>query len=49
VGHYIVKSLVEMMGGAVDVQSAPGIDSTFSFTVPLWREQSAEAAEPTAA
>jgi signal transduction histidine kinase len=48
-GLYIVKSLVEMMGGAVDVQSASGIGSTFSFTVPLWREQSTEAAEPTAA
>lgn len=48
VGPSIVKSLVEMMGGAVDVQSAPGIGSIFSTTVPLWREQNAEAVEPTA-
>jgi PAS domain S-box-containing protein len=34
-GLAISRQLVELMGGAIDVRSAPGIGSEFRFTVPL--------------
>ncbi|MEX2431569.1 MAG: HAMP domain-containing sensor histidine kinase [Dehalococcoidia bacterium] len=36
-GLYIVKSLVELMGGAVNVRSSLGEGSVFSFTLPVWQ------------
>jgi len=33
-GLFITKSLVQMMGGAVWVESEPGKGSTFSFKLP---------------
>lgn len=33
-GLYIVRNLVEFMGGEVSIDSAPGAGSTFSFTLP---------------
>src|SRR5262249_34155858 len=37
-GLSIVRSIVEMQGGEVSVESEPGKGSTFAFTVPVARE-----------
>ncbi|MBU42740.1 MAG: hypothetical protein CMN76_05940 [Spirochaetaceae bacterium] len=37
-GLYIVRQLVELHGGQVDLQSRPGRGSTFSFTIPFYSQ-----------
>ena len=45
-GLAISKSIVDLMGGSIWVESAPGEGSTFSFTFTAQRDESAHAAPP---
>ncbi|MEJ7665929.1 MAG: ATP-binding protein [Hymenobacter sp.] len=42
VGLYMVKKMVDNAGGTLTVESAPGIGSTFSVTLPVGTDQGAE-------
>jgi signal transduction histidine kinase/ActR/RegA family two-component response regulator len=48
-GLAISRSLTEIMGGQVEVASAPGVGSTFTVFLPLERLEGEAAAEPEAA
>lgn len=37
IGLSLAKSIIEAHGGRIEVESAPGRGSTFSFLLPLWR------------
>ncbi len=41
-GLYITKSILEIMGGSINLKSAPGKGSTFSFTLPLFKVETSK-------
>ena len=45
-GLHIVSGLLETIGGRVEVQSTPGVGSTFTVRVPLARPEDLEVAGP---
>ncbi len=45
-GTAIAKQLVELMGGSIDLHSAPGVGTTFWFDLPLLRFEHAHQTEP---
>ncbi|MDN7241585.1 ATP-binding protein [Planococcus sp. N028] len=46
IGLNITKRLVELQGGWLDVESEVGVGSTFSFTLPVYVDESVEEAKP---
>lgn len=38
-GFSITRSLVELMGGQIEIKSTPKVGSTFTFSVPVWDEK----------
>jgi signal transduction histidine kinase len=49
VGLAIVKLLLDKMGTAIDVQSTPGVGSTFSFLLPVAQPEQPPESPPAAA